>query len=166
MFGGKDAPRGWALCNGQMLSVSEHPVLFSVIGSAFGGDGVETFALPNLQGRFPMHWGAGAGLSPRTLGESGGNEFVTITQAQMPSHSHPVAASNLDGNIAVPEGAVWAQTLDSSSTPVSAYATVANTTMSPSAIGATGGDQPLGLTNPFQCVTFIIALEGLPPSPN
>lgn len=166
MFGGKDAPRGWALCNGQLLSVAEHPVLFSVIGNAFGGDGLETFALPNLQGRVPMHWGAGAGLSPRTLGESGGNEFVTITQAQLPSHSHPAAASDLDSNIDAPGGAVWAKAIDGSGSRVSAYGTVANTTMSPSAIGATGGNQPLGITNPFQCVTFIIALEGIPPTSN
>src|SRR5271167_2889298 len=92
MFGGNFAPIGWALCNGQLLSISQNTALFSVLGTSFGGDGVSTFALPDLQGRVPINAGQGAGLSPYVLGGKGGAENVTLLSTQMPAHKHLVSA--------------------------------------------------------------------------
>jgi microcystin-dependent protein len=168
MFGGNFAPRGWAFCNGQLLSIAQNSALFSLLGTTYGGDGVQTFALPNMQGRFPMHWGNGQGLTQRTLGEMSGTENVTILTSQMPSHNHPIGANTSDGNTEAPAGAVWARAVDGSSNPVSAYASglnpVTNTAMAPQAVGAAGGGQPVPVMNPFTCVSFIIALEGIYPS--
>jgi microcystin-dependent protein len=88
MFGGNFAPAGWAFCSGQLMPISENDVLFNLIGTTYGGDGQETFALPDLQGRLPMHMGTGPGLSPRTIGEMGGVESVTLTTQQTPVHNH------------------------------------------------------------------------------
>src|SRR5262245_64766586 len=109
MFGGNFAPRGWAFCNGQLLSIAQNTALFSLLGTTYGGDGQTTFALPNLQGRFAMHWGNASGLSPRTLGEVSGTESVTLLTSQLPAHTHPVAAISADGNTESPVGAVWAK---------------------------------------------------------
>jgi len=167
MFGGNFAPRGWAFCNGQLLSIAQNTALFSLLGTTYGGDGQTTFALPNLQGRFPMHWGNGAGLSMRTLGEVSGNESVTLLASQLPAHTHPMAAISVDGNTDSPVGAVCAKAVDGSANPVSAYSSGTNpdTAMSPKAVGPnTGGGQPTPVMNPFLCVSFIIALEGIFPS--
>ncbi|HVE87103.1 MAG TPA: tail fiber protein [Myxococcales bacterium] len=166
LFGGNFAPRGWALCNGQLLSIAQNTALFSILGTTYGGDGQTTFALPNLQGRFPMHWGNGPGLTPRTLGEVSGSESVTLLTSQMPSHNHVVNATGQDGNTDVPTSALWAKAVDGSSNAVSAYSSGVNpdTTMNPAAIGPSGGNQPTPVMNPFLCVTFIIALEGIFPS--
>lgn len=166
MFGGNFAPRGWAFCNGQLMSISQNSALFSILGTTYGGNGQTTFGLPNLQGRFPMHWGNGPGLTPRTLGETSGSESVTILSTQMPAHTHTVNAVTQDGNTDVPTGALWAKSVDGSSNPVSGYASGLNpeATMAPNAIGPSGGNQPTPIMNPFQCVTFIIALEGIYPS--
>jgi microcystin-dependent protein len=168
MFAGNFAPRGWAFCNGQLLSIAQNTALFSILGTTYGGDGQTTFALPNLQGRFPMHWGNGQGLSQRTLGELSGTESVTILTNQMPAHSHGIAANTSDGNTEGPAGAVWARAVDGSGNPVSAYASglnpPANTTMAPQAVSPTGGSQPLPVMNPFTCLSFIVALEGIFPS--
>lgn len=168
MFGGNFAPRGWAFCNGQLLSIAQNTALFSILGTTYGGDGQTTFALPNLQGRFAMHWGNAAGFSPRTIGEMSGTESVTMLTSQMPSHNHTIGANTSDGNTEAPAGAVWARAVDGSANPVSAYASglvpPVNTTMAAQAVGPTGGNQPLPVMNPFLCVTFIIALEGIFPS--
>ena len=92
LFGGNFAPQGWALCNGQLLSISQNTALFSILGTTYGGDGIQTFALPNLQGRVPIHWGQGAGLSAYNLGQSGGSENVTLLVNQIPAHSHLVSS--------------------------------------------------------------------------
>jgi len=166
MFGGNFAPAGWAFCNGQLLSIAQNSALFSLLGTTYGGNGQTTFALPNLQGRFPMHWGQGAGLSPRMIGQMGGSESVTLLASQMPAHTHVASAVTQDGNTDVPTGAVWAKGVDGSGNPVSNFASGVNptTTMSPAAIGQTGGGQPAPLVNPFLCVSFIIALQGIFPS--
>jgi len=93
IFAGNFAPRGWAFCNGQILPISQNTALFSLVGTTYGGDGRTTFALPNLQGRAPMHPGTGPGLTTRRLGQSGGVETVTLSEAQMPSHTHTMQAS-------------------------------------------------------------------------
>ena len=101
MFGGNFAPRGWALCDGQFLSISSYPALFSILGTYYGGDGRSTFALPDLRGRVPKHIGNGPGLSPVNIGQKGGSETVTLTNAQLPAHSHAVADKAGSGSIAV-----------------------------------------------------------------
>src|SRR5262249_2626707 len=152
---------GWALCNGQLLSIAQNSALFSILGTTYGGNGTTNFALPNLQGRFPMHWGQSPGLSNRVIGEQSGSESVTMLSSQMPTHTHIANATTLDGNTDQPTGAIWAHGVDASSNPLSNYSSgvTPNTTMNNQAIGAAGGNQPLGIMNPFLCVTFIIALN-------
>jgi microcystin-dependent protein len=164
MFAGNFAPTGWALCNGQLLPIAQNQALFSLLGTTYGGNGQTTFALPDLRGRVPMHWGAGPGLTPRTIGEVGGTESVTLLSNQMPVHTHAAAASTQAGNSIEPNGTVWAAVVDANSQPVSAYGTVPNTTLSPQAIGLAGGSQPHENLQPYECVTFIIALQGVYPS--
>ena len=170
MFGGNFAPQGWAFCNGQILSIAQNTALFSLLGTTYGGNGQTTFALPNLQGRFPMHWGNGAGLSPRTVGEMSGTENVTILTTQMPSHTHSFApsANTNDGNTDAPAGAVPARPVDGSGNSISGYSSgltpPSNTTMLAQTTGPAGGNQPVPIMNPFLCVTFIIALQGIFPS--
>lgn len=165
MFGGNFAPRGWAFCNGQLMSISQNTALFSLLGTTYGGDGQTTFALPNLQGRFPMHWGNAPGLTQRTLGELSGSESVTLLVNQMPAHTHGASAVTTDGNTDNPTGAVWARGVDGSSNPLSNYSDATpNAAMKNGAIAPAGGNQPTPVMNPFLCVSFIIALEGIFPS--
>ncbi|SEM98634.1 Microcystin-dependent protein [Stigmatella aurantiaca] len=166
MFGGNSAPPGWALCNGQLLPISLHPSLFSLLGTSYGGDGCNTFALPDLRGRLPMHWGTGPGLSARTLGSRGGAETVTLTSSQMPSHAHKLSAYAGEGDASVPEGCVPAVLVNGAThEPAHLYSTVPNTSMNAKAIGIAGGGQPHDNLPPFQCVSFIIAIQGhLPPN--
>lgn len=159
MFGGNFAPRGWALCNGQLLSIAQNTALFSILGTTFGGNGQTTFGLPNLQGRVPLHPGDGPGLSPRVLGEMGGEEAVTLLQTQLPPHSHTASATGGDATTSKPDGAVPASG--------GAYAAASDgSTMSPSFIGGGGSSQPHDNMQPYQAVNFIIALEGIFPSRN
>lgn len=166
MFTGNFAPRGWAFCQGQILSIAQNTALFSILGTTYGGNGQTTFALPDLRGRMPMQPGQGPGLSPRTLGELGGSENVTLLTTQMPAHSHVAHAANAQADTLSPQGAVWAVPSESSGAPLNAYSGSANTTMSPSAVGTAGGSQPHDNMSPFLCVNFIIALEGIYPSRN
>lgn len=160
MFAGNFAPRGWAKCEGQLLSIASNTALFSLLGTTYGGDGMTTFALPDLRGRVPMAPGQGPGLSSRILGEMTGSETTTLTVNQMPAHTHAVNASTIDGDQNVPTGAIPAntKTLDKEY-----LAGAPNTTMSPSMIGVSGGNQPFNIVQPSLCVTFIIALEGIYP---
>jgi microcystin-dependent protein len=162
MFGGNFAPRGWALCNGQLLPISQNTALFSLLGTTFGGDGVSTFGLPNLQGRVPIHWGQGAGLSNYNLGQVGGAENVTLQVAQMPAHSHLVSSDSGDtGASSHPNGQLLA-----SSGANAIYNKNADSTMLPSMIQNTGGNQPHANVQPYLSVTFMIALQGIYPSRN
>ena len=161
MFAGNFAPKDWAFCQGQLLSISQNTALFSILGTTYGGDGRVTFALPNLSGRVPVGVGQGAGLTNRQLGEMSGTETVTLTTAQMPAHSHTVNAVTADGNQNLPTNSFPAntKTLDKE------YSTVApNTTMNPAMIGVTGGSQPVGVMQPSLGVNYIIALYGIYPS--
>src|SRR5947209_668234 len=126
------APVGWALCDGQVLAISQNTALFSLLGTTYGGDGRSTFALPNLQGRVPMHQGAGAGLSPRALGETGGAEAVTLTTAQIPQHRHPLNATAAAHTSGAPTGHVLAANGAYGNPP-------ANTHLDSSSIGNVGG---------------------------
>lgn len=159
-FGGNFAPRGWALCDGQLLPISSNSALFSILGTTYGGDGKSTFALPDLRGRVAMQPGTGPGLSARQLGQKGGAETVTLTVNQMPGHNHALNALADDARVATVANNTLAQdqNIYSSSAP--------NAAMNAACIGNTGGSQPFGVVQPFLCVNFIIALQGLFPSRN
>jgi microcystin-dependent protein len=163
MFAGNFAPRGWALCNGQLLSISQNTALFSILGTTYGGDGMTTFALPNLQSRMPMHFGQGQGLSNRTLGETGGSENVTLTVGNMPAHNHLVNCKSDAGDSTSPANGYLAG--DASST-TSNYITTnkLDATMNAGALTTVGGSQPFSTESPFLVVNFIICLEGIYPS--
>ena len=184
MFAGNFAPRGWAFCNGQLLSVSQHTALFSILGTTYGGNGQTTFALPNLQGRVPVHIGQSPDTSNYMLGEAGGVESVTLTISQMPAHSHlvtetgsgslqvagigsnasttPSPTNNILGASAAggsPSAAIWSDELND---PVS----LANPINANFIAQLAGGSQPFSIRNPYLGMNFIIALEGLYPTRN
>jgi microcystin-dependent protein len=154
LFGGNFAPVGWALCNGQLLSISQNDALFALIGTTYGGDGQTTFALPDLRGRVPVHQGAGS-----VIGQTGGAEQVTLTANEVPAHGHALRATSVDGTSADPTNAIWAES------DARTYSTSApNATMHGTALGATGGGQAHPNMMPFVTVNFIIALQGVFPS--
>lgn len=155
------APRGWAECNGQLLSIAQNTALFSLLGTTYGGNGTTNFALPDMRGRMLIHNGQGAGLSPRQLGQTGGSENVTLTQNQMPVHNHTVNAVSTDGDDASPTGNLPAntKTLDKE------YSTAnANTTMKGTMVNSAGGGQPHENMSPFLTMKCIIALQGVFPT--
>lgn len=164
IFAGNFAPRNWAFCDGQLLPIAQNTALFSLIGTTYGGDGRTTTALPNLKGRAPMHPGRGPGLTPRRLGERGGGETVTLTEAQMPSHTHALNASSdatdeegttSPANAATGESEA-ANTLYGAPTNLGA--------MAGGILASAGGSQAHNNMQPFLTINFIIALVGLYPS--
>jgi microcystin-dependent protein len=160
MFAGNFAPRGWAFCDGQLLAVSQNDALFSLLGTIYGGDGRTTFGLPDLRGRIPIHAGTGPGLSPRRLGAKGGAENVTLTVNQLPSHGHPMQATQSAANERNPDGRVPAQAplADLWSTRSQ------DVNMASGAITNVGGSRSHTNLMPFLCINFIIALFGIYPS--
>lgn len=159
MFGGNFAPAGWEFCNGQLISISENETLFNLIGTTYGGDGQSTFGLPDLRGRLPIHMGQGPGLSPHTIGEMSGTENVTLTQNQIPSHTHTPLANSASSSDS-PSGNVWAAA--SGAAPYGAAPGPLQ--MNPAMIGAAGGSQPHDNLHPYLAVSFIISLFGIYPS--
>ena len=157
IFGGNFAPVGWLLCQGQLLPISQYDVLFNLIGTTYGGDGQNTFALPNLSSRLPYHQGTGY-----VIGQTGGAEQVTLTQQQVPVHTHTANANTPNGSQPGPAGNVWGAGTLSSYTASQA----ANATMNPSALSPAGESQPHDNMPPFLCLNFIIATEGVYPSPS
>lgn len=158
MFGGNFAPVGWAFCNGQVLPISENDVLFNLIGTTYGGDGVNTFALPNLQGRLPVHQAGGF-----TMGQAGGAETVTLTTGQIPSHPHTFMASPNPGAQTTPSGNLVAKIVGGSA---SAYTQdTPSTPLAPQSIQPSGNNQPHDNMQPYLCISFIISLFGVFPSP-
>ena len=151
-------PRGWALCNGQLLDINSNQAMFSLLGTAFGGDGRTTFGLPDLRGRVPIHMGQGAGLTDRRLGSKGGSENVVLTTPQIPAHSHLLQAHNGEGDDTSPTGRYLA------TAATDFYADAPNAQMG--ATTNTGGGQQHNNMQPYQVVTFVIALVGLFPSRN
>jgi microcystin-dependent protein len=161
LFGFNFAPLGWALCNGQLLPIAQNTALFSLLGTFYGGDGKTTFALPNLQGRVPLHQGAGVGSTSYLVGQVGGSPEVTLTKNQMPAHHHLVRAYDGTATATNPAGAVLAQT----STP--SYAPAGPTSLVSLAHGTltdTGEGQAVSLLQPFLVLNFCIALTGIYPS--
>src|SRR5262249_47926363 len=154
MFAGNFAPAGWMFCEGQLLPISEYETLFNLIGTTYGGDGQSTFALPDLRGRVPIHFG-----NSFTLAETGGVETVTLTVSQIPAHSHPLLATTTVATQPSPSGNLAAE-----ASLFSPYITIPPTApMAPSSVGSTGGSQPHDNFQPYLCINFIISLFGIFP---
>lgn len=164
IFAGNFAPKGWAFCDGQILPLSQNTALFSLLGTTYGGDGKSNFALPDLQGRAPMFYGQGPGLSLHDIGETGGSETVTLLQTEIPSHSHQAKATTTAGTATNPTDGIWA-VAGSRRAPTSLYSTTAaaGTTMSAQALAPTGGSQPHNNMPPYLTMNFIIAMQGVFP---
>lgn len=165
LFAGNYAPSNWALCDGSLLPINQHDILFSLIGTTYGGDGRVTFALPDLRGRLPLGQGQGAGLSSRTLGESFGAETVTLLSTQMPSHNHPFSASKSEATLLSPTNAVFAANAQNN-----VYAPlqsgVEQQVLDPRTVTVTGGSQPHDNIMPSTALNYIIALFGIYPTRN
>jgi microcystin-dependent protein len=157
------APDGWALCNGQLLSINQYSALFSLLGTVYGGDGQNNFALPNLQGRVPIHMGQGAGLSPYEMGDKGGIECVTLLNNQIPSHRHTfqLAANSSSSDSINPTNRFIAPTTVRTN---GGFSATSNTSMALMTTNLEGGQQPHSNIQPYLTVNFIIALQGIFPS--
>lgn len=163
IFAGNFAPRGWAFCNGQLLPIAQNTALFSLIGTTYGGDGRTTTALPNLEGRAPMHPGRGPGLTSRRLGQRGGTETITLTEAQMPNHTHQAMGQGIPGNRPDPAGNTFTTVIGA--LPYRGGSPPPNLTAFDSRmLQNTGGSQAHNNLQPFLTMNFIIALVGLYPS--
>lgn len=156
MFAGNFAPAGWMFCEGQLLPISEYETLFNLIGTTYGGDGQDTFGLPDLRGRIPIHQG-----SNYTIGETGGAESVTLTTTQIPSHTHPLGVYNAIANSPNPGN----NQLGLSSQVNMFFSDIPSFAMNAASISPTGGSQPHNNMMPFLCVDFIISLFGIFPTP-
>jgi microcystin-dependent protein len=157
------APKGWAVCDGQILPLSQNTALFSLLGTTYGGDGKSNFALPNLQGAAPMHPGQGPGLSLHDLGEAGGTDAVTLLESELPAHTHPLRADTIDPadtNVPSPTASLAV------STGGTLYQTSANTQLAPQALTPAGGGQPHNNLMPYLTLNYCIALQGVYPPRN
>jgi len=164
IFGFNFNPRGWAFCNGQILSIAQNTALFALLGTTYGGNGQTTFALPNLQSRVPIHFGQGPGLSPYDLGQQAGSENVTLTTSQMPSHNHTtsVAVNSSEGGGNSPAGAFLGKADPGPYAPTSDNSIMG----AQPPTGLAGGSQPFPILQPYLALNFCIALEGIFPSRN
>lgn len=162
MFAGNFAPSGWMFCEGQLLSIAENETLFQLIGTTYGGDGQNTFALPDLRGRIPIHAGTGGAGTTYQLAQQGGVQSVTLTTAQMPVHSHPLLASNAEADQRNPAGAQFAR----SEEPLYAAPGASPPNLDAAIVGVSGTNQPHDNRQSYLCVNFIISLFGIFPSPS
>lgn len=164
MFAGNFAPAGWALCQGQLMAISQNTALFSLLGTMYGGNGTSTFGLPNLCGTAPVAFGQGLGLQEWVQGESQGSEGVTLLTTEMPAHNHNVAAYSKSGDLDIPTNAYPANSQNANFEGNTIYAaTTPNTTFSPMALAANGGSVPHNNMQPYLVVNYIIALQGVFP---
>lgn len=154
------APKGWAWCDGQLMPLSQNTALFSLLGTTYGGDGKSTFALPDLQGRAPMHPGQGPGLSLHDLGETGGSETVTLLETEIPSHSHGLVGDEDDAQFKTPANMFLAGLNQMYLAPNPSV----NVTMAPESLAPAGGDQPHNNLMPYLTYYFNIALQGVFPA--
>ena len=160
MFAGNFAPRSYAYCDGQLLSIAQNEALFSLFGTIYGGDGRTTFGLPDLRGRIPVHMGTGSGLTSRPIGQEGGTENVALTAAHLPAHGHALQASASPATESRPAGNALA-----GNTPIDVYSTVpASDAMDASSTTEAGGGDAHPNVQPFLCIRFIVALFGIYPS--
>jgi microcystin-dependent protein len=162
IFAGNFAPVGWAFCEGQVQAISQNNALFALIGTTYGGDGVQTFNLPDLRGRIPVHQGTGNGGFTTILGQLAGSESVTLLSQNMPVHTHAMSASSSPGHVADPSSAFVAADRDFAAFD----ATVPSVAMATPAVGLVGGNLPHDNMPPFLCLSFIISLFGIFPSQN
>ncbi len=161
MFGGNFAPAGWVFCDGSLLPISEYDTLFTLIGTTYGGDGQQTFAVPDLRGRLPIHMGQGPGLGNNyIIGQSGGTESVTLTTNQIPAHNHLMLVSGTAASASSPQGNSLAN-----ATPNLYLRDIPSPTMNSASINPVGGSQAHENMMPYLCVSFIISLFGIFPSP-
>jgi len=174
LFTGNFAPRNWAFCAGQLMSISQNTALFSILGTTYGGNGQTTFGLPDLRGRVPVGTGQGPGLSNKTLGEVSGTETVTLLTTQMPAHTHPatvtVNVNNSPGTSATPSGNFIAGVQDATANSLTAFASTGGSTLNTgtatTTIGVAGNSQPVPILNPYLGMNYIICLFGVFPSRN
>ena len=165
IFGGNFAPRDWALCQGQLVAISQNDKLYALLGTKYGGDGVNTFALPDLRGRLPVHQGQGPTLSHRYMGQRYGSETERLTSSQIPEHTHPLQASTDSATKLDTVGHVLANFDPEKFYNPGEDATQINE-FSPDAFGVSGGNQPHNNIMPFSGINFIIATRGTYPNPN
>jgi microcystin-dependent protein len=164
IFAGNFAPVGWAFCNGQILPISQNTALFSLIGTQFGGNGTTNFALPNLQGSVPMGQGNGAGLTPRVVGETGGEQDVTLSQNTMASHTHQMSGVATAGTTTTPDPTVALANPNPAADAAYQTSLGSPTTLNANAVTPAGGGQPHNNLQPFLVLNFIIALQGIFPA--
>jgi microcystin-dependent protein len=167
LFGGNFAPIGWAMCDGQLLPISEYDVLFNLIGTTYGGDGQSTFALPDLRGRVPTHQGSSAGQT-YIIGQKAGVESVTLIPQQLPQHTHPIYAAATTGTVTTPTASTMISNQGPTGTGLSAYlpynATNEQIALTPASTSPTGGNQPHENRQPYLGLNLIISLYGIYPS--
>ncbi len=165
VFAGNFAPRGWAFCNGDLMSIAQNTALFSILGTMYGGDGKNTFALPNLMGRAPMGQGRGPGLTDRRVGAMVGSSEVTLIEPEIPAHNHHANAIQAPGELLDPTDNFWSETQPGrSGEQESVYAATPTTSMSPMVLSTAGATQPHNNMQPYLAMNFIICLYGEFPS--
>lgn len=160
------SPKGWALCAGQIMAINQNQALFSLLGTTYGGNGIQTFQLPDLRGRVPVHPGQGPGLPNYILGEVAGTETITLLSNQLPSHTHPLKVNNAAPNAVSPNGAALAQSPMISGNAAMVYSASSSTTLAANAVANAGGNQPLSILQPFSVLNYSIALQGIFPTRN
>ncbi len=167
LFAGNFAPRGYAFCQGQLMSIAQNSALFSILGTTFGGDGQQTFGLPDLRGRAPIGAGQGPGLNPVQLGDIAGNSNVAILTSNLPPHNHLINVNTNLGSQSTPANNYPAVVSADGSTGIGAYETSATgNTLNPQAVTVTGSGVPINVQNPYLGLNYIIATEGIYPSRN
>lgn len=168
IFAGNFAPRGWAFCNGQLLSIAQNTAVFSLLGTTYGGDGRTTFGLPDLRGRAPIHFGQGPGLSVYQQGQTGGVETVTLLTTEIPAHSHNLNVNNANANVHTPvNNSSIAASMDINGDVANGFVnTTPGTTLNAGSIGVAGGNQPHENRSPYLTLNYIICLQGVFPSRN
>jgi microcystin-dependent protein len=167
MTGANFAPYGWKLCQGQLLSIADNDVLYALIGTTYGGDGVQTFGLPDLRGRATINQGTGPGLSTYVMGQMSGSESVTMSSQTMPAHTHLINVSTANGTVQIPANNSYLASPYNGTANVNVYSTApATAQLNPASVGATGGNVPFSILQPVLAVNYIIALFGVFPSQN
>ena len=166
MFAGNFAPKGYALCQGQLLAIAQNSALFSILGTTYGGDGRVTFALPDLRSRGPVGNGNGPGLTPITLGEQSGTQSVSLLTANLPAHNHTVGCDNTAQTSTAPSGLIPGVSDDRTTTLPIYSGNAINAQMNPAMCGPAGGNQPFNNSDPYLGLNFIICTQGIFPSRN